>query len=54
LTDVQYNYIVDQQPIGRLLFRQFCEAASPHYRICNSFLDAVVWLFDLQCLYKIK
>ncbi|CAL8115470.1 unnamed protein product [Orchesella dallaii] len=39
--DVQYGYVVDNQPIGRLLFRQFCDATNPHYRICNSFLDAV-------------
>jgi len=42
--DVQYGYVVDNQPIGRLLFRQFCEATTttnPAYRISNSFLDAV-------------
>ncbi|XP_076364561.1 G protein-coupled receptor kinase 2-like isoform X1 [Tachypleus tridentatus] len=38
--DVQYSYVVEQQPIGRLLFRQYCET-KPHYRKCNDFLDEV-------------
>ncbi|XP_045512234.1 G protein-coupled receptor kinase 2 isoform X1 [Pieris brassicae] len=38
--DVNYEYIVDQQPIGKLLFRQFCERNRPHYHKYNSFLDA--------------
>lgn len=40
-TDVAYSYVVDQQPIGQLLFRAFCESTNPHYNICNCFLDAV-------------
>ncbi|CAG7722760.1 unnamed protein product [Allacma fusca] len=39
--DVVYSYVVDQQPIGRLLFRQFCEAKNAHYHTCNKFLDSV-------------
>jgi G protein-coupled receptor kinase len=42
--DVRYNYIVDQQPIGRLLFRQFCEDARPEYHRYNVFLDSIVSL----------
>ncbi|CAG4973516.1 unnamed protein product [Colias eurytheme] len=38
--DINYDYIVDQQPIGKLLFRQFCEKNRPHYHKYNSFLDA--------------
>ncbi|KAI1278435.1 G protein-coupled receptor kinase 5 [Halotydeus destructor] len=38
--DCTYNYIVDQQPIGRLLFRSFCET-KPSYSAYNNFLDAV-------------
>lgn len=38
--DVSYNFVVEQQPIGRLLFRQFCETKS-NYSKCNNFLDAV-------------
>ncbi|RWS12340.1 G protein-coupled receptor kinase 2-like protein [Dinothrombium tinctorium] len=38
--DVSYNYVVEQQPIGRLLFRQYCET-KPYYNKCNNFLDAV-------------
>lgn len=36
--DVRYQYVVDGQPIGRLLFRQFCEV-SPKYQRYNHFLD---------------
>lgn len=39
--DVSYDFIVDEQPIGRLLFRQFCEHSLQHYNHCNEFLDAV-------------
>ncbi|XP_063629795.1 G protein-coupled receptor kinase 2 [Cydia splendana] len=38
--DVGYDYVVDQQPIGKLLFRQFCERTKPEYHKYNSFLDA--------------
>ncbi|KAF4529703.1 hypothetical protein B566_EDAN016649 [Ephemera danica] len=38
---VRYSYVVDQQPIGRLLFRQFCENAKREYHKYNIFLDSV-------------
>ncbi|KAG7297536.1 hypothetical protein JYU34_019549 [Plutella xylostella] len=38
--DVGYDYVVDQQPIGKLLFRQFCEKNRPEYHKYNNFLDA--------------
>ncbi|XP_026323014.1 G protein-coupled receptor kinase 2 [Hyposmocoma kahamanoa] len=38
--EVGYDYVVDQQPIGKLLFRQFCEKNRPHYHKYNNFLDA--------------
>ncbi|KAF9823585.1 hypothetical protein SFRURICE_011891 [Spodoptera frugiperda] len=40
LGDVGYDYVVDQQPIGKLLFRQFCERNRPQYHKYNNFLDA--------------
>ncbi|XP_039285896.1 G protein-coupled receptor kinase 5 [Nilaparvata lugens] len=39
--DVKYSYIVDQQPIGRLLFRQFCENYKYAYHKYNVFLDSI-------------
>lgn len=33
--------MVDQQPIGRLLFRQFCQDKKPAYHRYNLFLDAI-------------
>ncbi|XP_076033447.1 G protein-coupled receptor kinase 2 isoform X2 [Oratosquilla oratoria] len=39
--DVKYSYVVDHQPIGRLLFRQFCENLKPEYHKYNQFLDEV-------------
>ncbi|XP_064084755.1 G protein-coupled receptor kinase 2-like isoform X1 [Macrobrachium nipponense] len=39
--DVKYSYVVDQQPIGRLLFRQYCECVKPMYHKYNKFLDDV-------------
>ncbi|XP_015793353.1 G protein-coupled receptor kinase 2 isoform X2 [Tetranychus urticae] len=38
--DVSYNYIVEQQPIGQLLFRLYCHTKEL-YSKCNNFLDAV-------------
>ncbi|XP_065557172.1 G protein-coupled receptor kinase 2-like isoform X2 [Artemia franciscana] len=35
-----YGYVVERQPIGRLLFRQFCEL-NPTYQRCQAFLVAV-------------
>lgn len=40
-TDIRYSYVVDQQPIGRLLFRQFCQDKKPSYHRYNLFLDAI-------------
>lgn len=39
-TDIRYSYIVDQQPIGRLLFRRFCEVSHKYQRY-NNFLDVL-------------
>jgi len=41
LPDLSYDYIVDQQPIGGVLFRQFCEKSRKPYHHYNDFLDAV-------------
>ncbi|XP_059612058.1 G protein-coupled receptor kinase 2 [Phlebotomus argentipes] len=40
--DVNYNYVIDQQPIGRILFRSFCEHKRPLYFRYIAFLDSVV------------
>lgn len=37
--DVSYDYVVDQQPIGRELFHQFCKVKRPQYFRYISFLD---------------
>ncbi|XP_037946478.1 G protein-coupled receptor kinase 2 [Teleopsis dalmanni] len=37
--DISYGYVIDQQPIGRVLFRQFCENKRPIYFRYISFLD---------------
>ncbi|KAL5284778.1 GRK6 family protein [Megaselia abdita] len=39
--DISYGYVIDQQPIGRILFRQFCENKRPIYFRYISFLDNV-------------
>ncbi|PVD29871.1 hypothetical protein C0Q70_09128 [Pomacea canaliculata] len=39
-TEVTYHYVVEQQPIGSRLFRQFCET-SPGLNKAIGFLDAV-------------
>lgn len=36
-----YSQLCDKQPIGRLLFRQFCDSR-PDLKRCIEFLDAVV------------
>lgn len=41
LLDIRYGYVVDQQPIGRLLFRQYCQDKKPAYHRYNLFLDAI-------------
>lgn len=43
-TEVTYHYVVEQQPIGSRLFRQFCET-SPGLNKAIGFLDAVVRVF---------
>ena len=40
-TDIRYAYVVDRQPIGRLLFRQYCQDKEPAYHSYNLFLDAI-------------
>uniref|UniRef100_A0A8C6VVF9 G protein-coupled receptor kinase n=1 Tax=Nothobranchius furzeri TaxID=105023 RepID=A0A8C6VVF9_NOTFU len=40
-TEKDYGSLCERQPIGRLLFRQFCET-QPELRRCVKFLDAVV------------
>ncbi|XP_044271451.1 G protein-coupled receptor kinase 2 [Tribolium madens] len=37
--DVRYEYVVDQQPIGKLLFEQWCEIKRHEYHRCVKFLD---------------
>ena len=36
-----YDYIVDQQPIGSALFRQFCVVSKKPYHHYNDFLDDI-------------
>lgn len=38
--DVSYGYVIDQQPIGRILFRMFCENKRPLYYRYIAFLDS--------------
>ncbi|EDV52954.1 G protein-coupled receptor kinase 2 [Drosophila erecta] len=40
--DISYGYVIDQQPIGRELFRLFCENKRPVYFRYITFLDEVV------------
>lgn len=37
--DVSYDYVVDQQPIGRELFHQFCKVKRPQYFRYITFLE---------------
>ncbi|CAG9809921.1 unnamed protein product [Chironomus riparius] len=39
--DVSYDYVVDQQPIGNVLFRQFCENKRPEFHKYVKFLESV-------------
>ncbi|KAL4148970.1 hypothetical protein QTP88_003099 [Uroleucon formosanum] len=41
LIDMKYSYIIDQQPIGRLLFLQFCEEERHEFHRYNVFLDSI-------------
>lgn len=40
IADCRYEYVVDQQPIGKLLFDQWCESKGQEYKRCLKFLDA--------------
>ncbi|KAK7925364.1 hypothetical protein WMY93_007674 [Mugilogobius chulae] len=51
-----YSSLCEKQPIGRLLFRQFCETR-PELKRCVKFLDAVVSLSFIRLdfdLYNIR
>lgn len=39
--EVSYDFIVEKQPIGRLLFIEFCEASNSQHQQCCSFLSKV-------------
>ncbi|CAI5454291.1 unnamed protein product [Caenorhabditis angaria] len=39
--DVSFAYIVEKQPIGKLLFHEFCESSSEQYHACCTFLTKV-------------
>ncbi|KAF7996925.1 hypothetical protein HCN44_002571 [Aphidius gifuensis] len=39
--DIRYSYLVDQQPIGRVLFRKFCQDHKQSYHRYNLFLDSI-------------
>uniref|UniRef100_A0A3P9PBA6 G protein-coupled receptor kinase n=1 Tax=Poecilia reticulata TaxID=8081 RepID=A0A3P9PBA6_POERE len=46
-TEKDYSSLCERQPIGRLLFRQFCDTR-PELRRCVKFLDAVVRHLNLS------
>lgn len=50
--DVSYNYVIDQQPIGRILFRSFCEHKRPLYFRYIAFLDSVVRWWSIIILFS--
>ncbi|XP_060531685.1 G protein-coupled receptor kinase 2 [Cylas formicarius] len=39
--DIRYDYVIEQQPIGKLLFAQWCEVKGPQCHQRLRFLDAV-------------
>lgn len=47
VSDVRYGYIVDQQPIGKLLFRQWCESKRSQYHRYLKFLE-VTERYDVE------
>lgn len=51
---MKYSYIIDQQPIGRLLFLQFCEEERQEFHRYNVFLDSIVSLNDDDFIYRQK
>lgn len=48
VSDMKYSYIIDQQPIGRLLFLQFCEEERQEFHKYNVFLDSIVSLIKIH------
>lgn len=50
---MKYSYIIDQQPIGRLLFLQFCEEERQEFHRYNVFLDSTVSFKDKKTHYLI-
>lgn len=48
LSDRDYTSLCEKQPIGRLLFRQYCDTR-PELKRCIEFMDAVVRLVLLLC-----
>lgn len=40
ISDVRYEYVIDQQPIGKLLFQQWCEEKRLNLYCCLKFLEA--------------
>lgn len=51
-SEKDYNQLCDKQPIGRLLFRQFCDSR-PDLKRCIEFLDAVVSSENLDINKKV-
>lgn len=49
--DMKYSYIIDQQPIGRLLFLQFCEEERHEFHRYNVFLDSIVSLNKTKLIF---
>lgn len=45
--DVRYEYVVDKQPIGKLLFRQWCESKRSQYHRYLKFLE-VTERYDVE------
>ncbi|CAL2049221.1 unnamed protein product [Caenorhabditis brenneri] len=39
--DDHYAFIIEKQPIGKLLFHEYCQATSPQYHQCCQFLTKV-------------
>ncbi|XP_022665244.1 G protein-coupled receptor kinase 5-like isoform X3 [Varroa destructor] len=44
--DCRYSFIVERQPIGKLLFREFCSTKS-HLKRCIELLDAIAAFSDI-------
>ncbi|EDS28966.1 conserved hypothetical protein [Culex quinquefasciatus] len=53
--DVSYDYVVDQQPIGRELFHQFCKVKRPQYFRYITFLDDIArWPSGLNSALEVS